>query len=228
MRKFSIIIPYYNRWDLTHQRMAELFKYLPIEHEIVLVNDASTQSDCETGVGFWQKHIKRHIILYTKNEENLGFGRSMNRGALIATGDVLVFLSNDVYVRKPFVDAINSILDQDENVLIGGEVIDFDSGWNGLDGKIVPYCNGWLVACTKDVWYKIGGFDGQYGKFDYEDVDLSCTALSKMIKLKSLPDGLFQHMGSQTINTLNVNRAEQTYKNRDLFVQKWTGKLGFL
>ena len=31
---------------------------------------------------------------------------------------------------------------------------------------IVPYANGWLLACTRSAWLDIGGFDLAFGKFD--------------------------------------------------------------
>ena len=94
----SIIIPFLNKWNLTHELLYSLYKYAPDNCEIVLVNDASTEEDCEAGVSWWQKSegLARHKIRYRKNEKNLGFGGSHNAGARISKGDILIFLSNDV------------------------------------------------------------------------------------------------------------------------------------
>ena len=54
MDKVSIIIPYKERWDLTHHRMAELRQYAPENVEIVLVNDGSDAEDCREGAIWWK------------------------------------------------------------------------------------------------------------------------------------------------------------------------------
>src|SRR4030066_254833 len=75
----SIILPYYGRWDLTHARLSELYRFALENVEIILVNDASPEEDCRSGAGFWQSQSK-HKIKYIQNKENLGFGGSHNRG----------------------------------------------------------------------------------------------------------------------------------------------------
>ena len=79
--KFSYIMPFYNRWDLTHARLGNFRQFLPTNCEIVLVDDCSTEEDCRKGIAFWQKSgAARHTIKYVKNKENLGFVQSVNRG----------------------------------------------------------------------------------------------------------------------------------------------------
>ena len=58
----SIIIPFYNHWEMTHQGLAELYKYVSDPVEIVLVNDCSTEPDCKSGIAWWQKNVQRHSI----------------------------------------------------------------------------------------------------------------------------------------------------------------------
>lgn len=229
--KASVILPYYNHWDLTHARMMELYKYVPKDVEIVMVNDASTDKDCRKGAGWWQKRSGRQEIKYVENKQNLGFGGSHNVGAKVSTGDILCFLSNDVIVRTDFVSIIIDDLSNRPDSLLGGEIIYWPGGWNEFefDGKkmVVPYCNGWLLACTREVWDNMGGFDVEtYGKFDFEDIDLSMNALSLGYDLLSLnlPKHKLNHLSGVTIRGLNVDRMEITKKNREKFIKKWQPK----
>jgi len=229
--KVSIILPYYNHWDLTHARMMELYKYVPLDTEIIMVNDASTDSDCRTGAGWWQKQAGRHEIKYVENKENLGFGGSHNKGATRATGDILCFLSNDVVVNIDFGSLISNSLRDKPYSLLGGEIIYFPGGWNEFvfEGKklVVPYCNGWLLACTREVWDNLGGFDTEtYGKFDYEDIDLSMNALSHGYELLALnlSKHHLHHLSGVTIRALGINREEITKLNREKFIKKWQPK----
>jgi hypothetical protein len=60
--EISIIIPFFNRWDLTHARLYELSQHVPLGNvEIILMDDASTEIDCRTGVAWWQKNSLLNI-----------------------------------------------------------------------------------------------------------------------------------------------------------------------
>ena len=220
-------MPFFNNWSLTHQRMMELYNKVQYEPcEIILVNDASTDREIDDGVGFWQKFSNsKHLIRYVKNEVNQGFGYSMNRGASIANGEVIVLLSNDVQIFDDFVLEITELLSENSNYFIGGEVLYHDTGWNRIGDTIVPYANGWLLACMKSTWVDIGGFDLMYEKFDYEDLDVSATAVSKGYILKALTKSKLTHTGGATIYPLYPDRQEYTKRNRQKFIEKWSGRI---
>lgn len=228
--KVSIIIPFFNRWDLVHQRLSELYKFAPDGCEVILVNDDSTELDYFGGTNWWNTVEKNFKIVFTTNEKNLGFGGSMNVGATEALGDILVFLSNDVRISGDFISEIVSLIDKNPNYFIGGEVIYWDGGWNSFifGGKktIVPYANGWLMACTRECWDKLGGFDPIYGRFDYEDVDISTSALLAGYDIISLGSGYVkhEHQGS-TVSTLGVDRLAHTKQNREVYIGKWEKRL---
>jgi GT2 family glycosyltransferase len=222
----SVILPFYNRWDLTHARLMEIHKFFP-PCEVVLVNDASTEADCDGGVAFWQKADIRQTIRYVKNKENLGFGGSMNKGAKLAKGNILIFLSNDVIMNNNFVGQIQMHIAQDENILVGGRIVYWPGGWNEFPHKgqnmVVPYCEGWLLACTKKVWDNLGGFDPRYGKYAFEDIDLSTTAMLLGYKLVGLNSPHLQHLAGQTAK-YDENRMRLTEKNKEIYIEKWQSR----
>ena len=228
--KCSIIIPYYNKWDLVHNRLMEIYKNIS-ECEIILIDDDSPNDDCRTGAAWWQKQVAKHSIRYYKNEKNLGFGGSMNIGAKIAIkngADILILLSNDVSCRGDFVTPIIAALSEKPKTLIGGELIYHPAGWNEfqLDNGnkfIVPYANGWLLACTTDAWKEFGGFDPIYGRYDYEDVDLSTKALSLGYSVIGLHLPFLHHQGAGTIG-YNPERLKHTEENRLKYINKWKPK----
>lgn len=224
--KVSIIIPFYNMWELTHARLMDLYKFAPDYCEIVLVDDASTEPECGSGIAWWQKtDFIRHKIRYYKNPENMGFGITCNNGAKLAKGTYLIFLSNDVVIYGNFIGDMVDLIGKDNKMLIGGRIVDWAGGWNEFDinGKhyIIPYAEGWLLGCTKIAWKGLGGFDIRYGKFDYEDLDLSTNALNLGYNIVNLNSGKINHLGSQTITKLNINRQSITEHNRTLFTEKW-------
>lgn len=228
----SIIIPYFNRWDLTHQRMMEIYKFAPDTCEIVLVDDCSTEKEAAKGVAWWQQIPTHHPVRYYRKGVNSGFGDSCNIGARLAHGRVLIFLSNDVVLYGDVFSDIIVMIGLDNTMLVGGRIVDFPGGWNEftVEGKnyVIPYAEGWLLGCTKKAWKTLGGFDLRYGKYDYEDVDLSATALEKKFSLVGLNSNKVRHLVGQTIATLGVDRPAITTGNRALFFDKWKDRLDSL
>jgi len=230
----AVVIPFYNKWTLTHQRLRELYNFIPPDTiEIILINDASTELECETGIAWWQKQVQHHKIRYKKNKKNLGFGGSMNVGAKIAIkyeADIIVFLSNDVKIYGNFIAEMVSAFAEKPNSLMGGEVIYWDGGWNSftIKGKktVIPYANGWLLACTSEVWATLDGFDSIYRRYDYEDIDLSTQALAKGYDIIGLNSKNVEHLHQgTTISTLGVDRMSHTKKNREIYKAKWLHKI---
>jgi len=222
----SIVIPFYNNWTLTHQRMMELHDFIQTPCEIILVNDASTEEGIDGGVAWWQKFSGiKHKVRYIKLEENHGFGWSMNIGTSKATGDIIILLSNDVIVMSDFVTEIVTLLQENNKYFIGGEVLIGDTGWNKINNTIIPYANGWLLACTRDAWEDIGGFDLNFQRFDYEDVDISATAVSKGYILKALTNSKLKHIGGATVYKYYPDRQKYTLENRQRFIEKWKDRL---
>lgn len=224
MKSVSIIIPMYNNWFLTHQRMMELYEFVSTPCEIILVNDCSTED--MGGAMSWWKNQDKHRVICIKTPRNLGFGGAINHGAKRATEDVYVFLSNDVKVMYDFVPELLDVIESREKVLVGNEIYNRDTGWNVLNingkPKMFPYLAGYFLACTKEAWKDLGGFDPIFGLFDFEDVDLSSTALYKGYRLVPLNSKMLLHASGQTIRKYYPEREKITRKNQNVFIQKWS------
>ena len=230
-KSISVIIPMYNNWHLTHQRMSELYSEISTPLEIILVDDCSTDESIPGKMGWWKTQSK-HRVKCIKTPKNLGFGGAMNHGARrgVATEDILVFLSNDVKIMGDFVPLILQKLQDNENILIGNTFRDYNTGWNEFvykdKPKLFPYLEGYFLACTKKIWGKLGGFDPIFAPYDVEDIDLSTTALYKGYDLVPLNFRRLQHMSGQTIRKVNPNREVVTRRNQKRFFKKWSEILG--
>jgi GT2 family glycosyltransferase len=225
--KVSVIIPFYGKWELVHQRLNELYKFVhpATDMEIILINDKPEDKE-PNGVGWWQQ-MGAMNVRYFHNKKNLGFGGAMNKGARKAKGEALIFLSNDVVIGGDFVRDIIGALTVDNQRLIGNVVYTHDTGWNYLTMKnrkktLFPYAEGYLLACTREIWEDLGGFDPIYYPYDYEDVDLSTQVIHKGYNLYALNSKYIRHMSGQTVRTVNANREETTRKHQKKFIEKWS------
>lgn len=232
----SLIMPFYGRYDLVHQRLWELWQHIPREDfEILLINDCSPEKkDYEGNIAWWQGILHNsvsnpHKIRYHENKTNLGFGGAMNLGAKHADGDLLIFFSDDVIIAGNFLPEVKGKFERDSRILLGGEIVNFPGGWNEFDVKgqhfYIPYCNGWFLCATKETWEESGGFDPIYYPFDYEDLDISTRYLEMGCDLYALNSNLLHHMGGVSIVSAGFDRSKYTREHRELYIKKWGDKL---
>lgn len=224
-KKVSIVIPIYNHWELVHQLLFDLYTYNRDSiYEIILVDDDSTEDSVYGGARWWKSIYSgmdnSNVIKYVKLEKNVGFLRSSNCGMNQASGDILILISTDVRCPCKFVEDVVRVLSAPKTIT-GGKLLNFDTGWNKFYGKIYPYIEGWLLACTKEAWDTIGGFDDRFAPCDFEDIDFTTAALSKGYGVIALDNPKIVHLGAQSIG-YNLEREKGTNINKIKFEEKWT------
>lgn len=215
----SIVVPTYNHYKLLHQTLFDIYQKCSPVHEVIVVDDCSTENDVYDGIRWW-KNTGLFTLRYIKLSENVNFLRASNIGMKKATGDVIILLSNDVRLHKDIVFPIVEILKANEKTLVGGRYLDWGTGWNEFNGTVFPYLEGWLLAATKAGWEELGYFDDRYAPSDMEDIDISTTARTKGYMLSSLPSDLTTHLGGQSIG-FNPKREQITIANKEKFKKKW-------
>lgn len=223
--KVSIVIPVYNHYALTNKMLYSLQKK---EKEsigkILVIDDCSPDEEVQTGLAWWKSQWD--VIEVVRNETNLGFLQSSNKGMKMVTenpDEIVILLSNDVEIYGSFIWQIQEHFQRETKKLVGGVIYTHDTGWNKFGDKIYPYVEGWLLATTKANWEELGYFDERYSPCDFEDVDLSTQARRKFYTLVALNSPALRHIGGQSIG-YNPKREEQTKINQKKFEDKWTTK----
>lgn len=217
--KVSIVIPIYNHFSLINDLLVSLHKYTHAD-EIIVVDDFSTDLKTLEGMNWWEQNYGVKVL---RPVQNLGFLKASNYGMSKATGDILCLISSDVIVEDDLCKILQYTVEKEPNALIGGVVYEGSTGWNIFGQTVYPYAEGWLLACTKQAWNELGGFDERYAPHDAEDIDLSTTALSKGYKLLSLNNPKIRHIGGQSIG-YTEEREELTKRNIEKFRLKWIVK----
>jgi GT2 family glycosyltransferase len=219
---FSFVIPTYNRYDLVHQTLFDIYKHCSQVDEVIVMDDASPE-EMSDGLNWWMTN-KMLNVRHIRMKENKGFLKTSNAGLKLAMGDVVCLLSNDVRIHYDISKIAHGILtDEFPKSLIGGRLIWWDSGWNTFNGTVYPYIEGWLLCMTKEGWKDVGYFDERFAPYDYEDVDLSTSAVEKGYTLLPLEERYTQHIGAQSIQ-YGSEREAQTQLNGKKFEAKWVTK----
>jgi len=212
----SIVIPAYGRWDLLHVLLYDLYKNCSLIEEVIIVNDLPEDKDTRNGLAWW-KSTNMLPIEVIETPENLGFLRSANLGLKSAVEDTVILISTDVRVHKDIVEYMK--LSQPQYI-VGGRLLDWDTGWNAIGDRVFPYLEGWILGASKEAWQTLGYFDEQYAPNDYEDIDLSTTAITLDCHLTTFPDGYVSHIGAQSIS-YGDEREKGTKINKEKFGKKW-------
>jgi len=220
MVDISIITPVWNRSDLTQKFLFYNWSmyYNNPEIEFVVVNNGSIDNTGQI-LDQWQQRMGERLVV-VHNEDNRGFSGGNNDGAKFANSSNFIFLSNDVQPVGGYVHPILKALKGDRDILIGAELFDWDTGWNTFNDKVIPYLAGWCIACSKRVYEKLGGWDERYFPCDYEDIDLSKTAIEKGMVLLPLSLKL-RHEFGQSAKNLDGGREQITMQSQAKFIEKW-------
>jgi len=134
----SIVIPVLNQLPVTLACLASLTRHTPAGiSEIIVVDDASTESYAEALAGSWPQ------VEVLRNAKNLGFAASCNRGAAAASGAYLLFLNNDTEALPGWLPPLLSLLESRPEVgIVVPKLIHPDRTiqhcgkvWGELDGE---------------------------------------------------------------------------------------------
>jgi O-antigen biosynthesis protein len=215
--KISFVVPSYNHADLLTNLLMDILTYNSEVDEVVVIENGSTEAEIFTVYGWWQEHINLPLVTYTL-KDNIGFLRACNYGVSKAIGDIIVLVSNDVRIERPILAEVKE--KTNGKSLVGARLIDWDSGWNRFGAGVFSYLEGYLLAFTRETWNNLGGFDEQYAPYDFDDMDLSTSALVQGYSLVTLNSDKILHLGGKTIG-FNAEREKITLANKEKFRQKW-------
>ena len=184
----TVVIPTYNGAALLAEAL-EALQRQTVEHAVVVVDNASTDGTAELLAERFP------TVRVLRLDENLGFGRAVNRGVELVDTDVVVLVNNDTVCEPAFLERLleplgdrvamvaGVLLQHDRPGLVDSAGIEldvtlrsWDLGWNAPDGKLsggdpVGPCGG-AAAYLTDAFRAAGGFDESFFAY-WEDVDLA-------------------------------------------------------
>lgn len=132
--KVAVVIPVYNA-EKYLRRCVSSIQYQTYKNlEIILIDDGSKDKSpqiCDE----LQKSDRRIRVVHKKNE---GAGKSRNKGIDLATGDYILFVDSDDYIKNTLVEKCLNVIDNEPASMVMFGIEDVDEQENKI-GEKVPY-----------------------------------------------------------------------------------------
>ncbi len=134
--------------------------------EVIVVDNGSTTENATRIADM----VTRLRGKYIRNAQNQWFAAANNQGIAVSTGELLLFLNNDIAAELGWLDTVRR--DVLPNALVGPGLVHIQ-----VDERWISYIEGWCIAGYRDVWEKLGGWDAQAYPMPYwEDGDVCFRA----------------------------------------------------
>jgi O-antigen biosynthesis protein len=240
--KFSLIIPVYGQHLLTFTCLKSIATTCATHDIEVIVMDDCSPTDVATELA------KVEGVQFVRNENNLGFLRTCNRGVDQASGEYVVILNNDIILTDGWLQAMANVFVQHKNVgMVGAKLIYPDgvlqeagaivwrdgSAWNvGRNDdankpeynylREVDYCSGACLMLRREFWNSLGGFDERYVPAYYEDTDLAFRVREAGLRVMYQPRAIVVHFEGRSSGTdLTQGVKQHQVTNQVTFAKRW-------
>ena len=237
----EIVIPHRSRWDQL-KALLESLEVQTYPAAVCVVDNNSSDDSLEQ-----LSHTEARTIAL---DENLGFGRAVNRGVFSSKADIVLLLNNDMVVEPNYVEsmvheltlspeevAVNAIqLRPDGKVDSLGVGVDqslcaFDLG-HGLDREqftseqmtaLAP--SGGSAGLFRSSFIRVGGYDENI--FAYlEDVDLGIRLINAGVGFRLASGAIVWHRHSSTLGVGSRKKNEMMGWSRGYILWKYHNNLG--
>ena len=209
--KVSVIIPTHNRADILEICLHKITQQQGVDFEVIVVDDGSKDHTAKV-VGRYPE------VLYLKQKASHQ-GVARNNGVKKATGDILLFIGDDIFAEPGFLMQhanIHTLHPEEDAVVLGHttwdpslKINDYmafleSSGWQfayhllspGFTDHPEPYKFFYTsnISLKKSFWDKEKGFDKRFTEYGWEDIELGYRLWDKHgMRLYYEPDAQVYH-----------------------------------
>lgn len=193
--RLSIVILCHNHLEVTQRCVQSLRDTtLRTPYELVVLDNASTD-------GTWEWLQQQEDVRAIRSEENLGVGGGRNAAAKVATGDLLLFLDNDMEMFPGWELPMLLPFSRADVDIAGPVAWEMDPeppegrDFRPLDGDLYPFADAVSGNCLfvrRACWQAQGGFDPTLHRF-HEDGEWVVRARAEGYTVVGTPGDWCEH-----------------------------------
>lgn len=231
----SIVIPVHNGLDYVRGCVASVVRHTR-HFELILVDDMSTP---ETATVLDALVVDQPKFTLIRNTEQLGFGKSCNKGIEAAKGPYICLLNSDTLVTKGWAEKILLVAEKDEKFGLLGPTTNFGNKFQEIRaahrvrspahldrhyekviepltrGQYVPrYLTAFCWIMSRKMIDDIGVLDERFLIGMYEDLEYLERAWVKGYQSIWVKDAFVYHYGHKSFKAAGVN--DKRWKARNL------------
>lgn len=215
--KISCIIPTLNRQKVLANTINDLLQQTTLPHEIIVVDQTVYQHESEKKLflQFSDHHLLRWIF---QSEQNASLAR--NVGTLASTGDIVLFLDDDVKIGPYFIAAHSrnyldpriiavsgQILEMEQEVVeqLPSRALDPEVGWLYFPKNYAKRCQtSWMASgnfsIRKQHFIDLGGMDANYRRGAFrEESDFAMRFRLAGHRFQFDPEASLVHLGIRVV-----------------------------
>lgn len=235
----SIITVNYNGLEDTRNFLSSLRNNVSFaDYEMIVVDNGSRQNEAEllSSEFDWIKAIR--------SENNMGFAGGNNLGIDNATGDIFLFINNDIIISSDFIAPLVNRLSSDNRIGVVSPKIIYSNGplcyggckllgrylirINYITDNSDPQTNvsaetalahGAAMMIRKEITEKVGKWPEAYFLYS-EEVDYCLAIKRKGYTIWYEPKAIVCHIGSQTTGKISPLKYYYNTRNRFLLYKR--------
>jgi glycosyltransferase involved in cell wall biosynthesis len=172
--------------------------------EVIVVDNASTDAT-KSVVEAAAARAKHPVRYFYEGEPNRGKAR--NLGLIHASGYLVVFCDDDVWVPPHFV-AAHEAAHMGSNLVVNGPILNVPGYDSRPKPSVVNYSRAFLCTCNVSVprhaLEAVGGFDERFNLYGWEDTELGVRLREAGLRWKFAWEAYLWHIKPPNENTLEV------------------------
>ena len=230
----DIVIPVYNALDALDHCLTSVRAYTSPPFRVIVVDDASDEQVARYLRAVAAADERVEVL---RNERNVGFIRTANRGLSATTAPFACLLNSDTVVTPGWLDALIRCARSDSRIAVrepdverrgeshcpdgsGAERIDDGRSRGGLLPAGLPRRGdrGWLrLLVTRATLERFGTFDEIYGDGYCEESDYCMRITAEGFRTVVADDAFVYHRGGASFG----KSRERYLRNRRIFDERW-------
>jgi GT2 family glycosyltransferase len=207
--EISVIVTNWNGLPLLQKYLEKVIIASPEAKEIILTDDASSDDSLIFVKSLQKKYSKLKII---SHQENQGFGKNSNFAVKSALGDLVVLLNSDIDPHPGYIKNCLKHFADPKVIGVGFSELNHENYgkifWKdgyiqfepGLSTKthVTAWLSGGSSIIRRQQFLDLGGFDGVFEPFYFEDLDFGLRAWRSGYKLLWEPMAVVEHKHEST------------------------------